>query len=138
MRIGRWFMFGSVAGVVVGWLWGRKIQASVGEKTWGVRARAAEGIHVVGETTEKVLDRGEEALRRAGEFVHDTTEHVSAVLAPRTGQPAPTVGEHRIWVTGPDLADTTRRGAGGTPEADASANPASPCHTRPSEEGRPL
>lgn len=92
MRIGVAFVLGVAAGVVVGWLWGRTIEESVGDKAREVRAKAAEGVRAVRETTEKVLDRGEAALRRAGEFVHDTKEHVSEALgaAPGTSRPAPT------------------------------------------------
>jgi hypothetical protein len=55
-------------------------------KTRGVRTKAAEGLQVVEEQAEKVLDRGEHALRRADEFLQDTRAHVSEAL--RAGEDA--------------------------------------------------
>jgi hypothetical protein len=94
MRIGVTFALGVAAGGIVGWLWGREIEESVGKKGRELRAKAAGGVRAVGETTEKMLDRGEAALRRAGELVHDTKEHASEALgaAPDTSRPAPTAG----------------------------------------------
>ncbi len=95
MRTSEVFVLGAITGAVVVWLWGREIEDYVGEKTRGVRTKAAEGIRAVEERTGKVLDRGGDALRRAEEFVQDTKEHVSEAL--RAGQdtirPAPTTGK---------------------------------------------
>jgi hypothetical protein len=55
-------------------------------RTRGVRAKAAEGLRVVEEKAERVLDRGEHALRRADEFLQDTRAHVSEAL--RAGEDA--------------------------------------------------
>jgi gas vesicle protein len=92
MRTSEAFVLGTITGAVVVGLWGRTIEDYLGEKTRGVRTKAAEGIRAVEERTGKVLDRGGDALRRADEFLQDTKEHVSEAL--RAGQeairPAPT------------------------------------------------
>jgi hypothetical protein len=74
------FVLGAIAGGVIGRLWGSEIENYVGEKTRGVRPRAAEGLHAVDESTGKVLDRGGDVLRRADRFLQDTKEHVSEAL----------------------------------------------------------
>jgi len=95
MRTSEAFVLGTITGAVVVGLWGRTIEDYLGEKTRGVRTKAAEGIRAVEERTGKVLDRGGDALRRADEFLQDTKEHVGEAL--RAGQdtirPAPTTGE---------------------------------------------
>ena len=95
MRTSEAFVLGALTGAVVMWLWGREIEDYVGEKTRGVRAKAAEGIRAVDRKTGEVLDRGGSSLRRAEDFLQDTKEHVSEAL--RAGQeairPAPTTGE---------------------------------------------
>ncbi len=95
MRTSEAFVLGALTGAVVMWLWGREIEDYVGEKTRGVRAKAAEGLRAVEERTGKMLDHGGDALRRAEEFVQDTKEQVSGAL--RAGQdtirPAPTTGK---------------------------------------------
>jgi len=92
MRTSQAFVLGTITGAVVVGLWGRTIEDYWGGKTRGVRTKAAEGIRAVEDRTGKVLDRGEDALRRADEFLQDTKEHVSEAL--RAGQeairPAPT------------------------------------------------
>ena len=92
MRTSEAFVLGTITGAVIVGLWGRTIEDYLGEKTRGVRIKAAEGIRAVEESTGKVLDRGGNALRRADEFLQDTKEHVSEAL--RAGQeairPAPT------------------------------------------------
>ena len=92
MRTSEAFALGTIIGAVVVGLWGRTIEDYWGGKTRGVRTKAAEGIRAVKDRTGKVLDRGEDALRRADEFLQDTKEHVSEAL--RAGQeairPAPT------------------------------------------------
>ena len=80
MRHSETFVLGAIAGGVIAWLWGREIEDYVGEKTRGVRTKAAEGLHAVDENTGKVLDRGADVLRRADRFLQDTKEHVSEAL----------------------------------------------------------
>jgi gas vesicle protein len=95
MRIGGVFVLGAVIGAAAVWLWGRDMEEYVGEKTRGVRTKAAEGVRAVEEKVESVLDRGAYALRRADEFVQDTKAHVGEAL--RAGEeairPAPAARE---------------------------------------------
>ena len=95
MRTYEAFVLGAITGAVVVWYWGKEITGCVREQTRGVRTKAAEGIRAVEEGTEKVLDRGGEALRRAEDVLQETKAHVSEVL--HKGQeairPAPTPGE---------------------------------------------
>jgi hypothetical protein len=86
MRTGEAFVLGAIVGAAIVWLWGRKVEEYVEEKTRGVRTKAAEGVRAVEEKAEKVLDRGGEALRRADAFLQDTREHVSEAL--RAGREA--------------------------------------------------
>ena len=80
----RTFVFGAIAGAVVIWFWGREIEDYIGEKSQGVRTKAAEGIRAVEQKTGKVLDQGGSALRRADAILQDTKGHVSEAL--RAGQ----------------------------------------------------
>ena len=95
MRTSEAFVLGTITGAVVVWFWGREIEDYVGEKTRGVRAKAAEGMRAVEEKTGKVLDRSGSSLRRAEDFLQDTKAHVSEAL--RAGQdairPTPTTGK---------------------------------------------
>jgi hypothetical protein len=95
MRTSEAFVLGAITAAVALWLWGKEIERYVGEKTRGVRVKAAEGMRAVEETTGHVLDRSGSSLRRAEDFLQDTKAHVSQVL--RAGQeairPAPTTGE---------------------------------------------
>jgi hypothetical protein len=95
MRTTEAFVLGTITGAVVLWLWGREIEDYVGEKTHGVRAKAAEGLRAVEEKTGQVLDRSGSTLRRAEDFVQDTKASVSEAL--RAGQdairPTPTTGK---------------------------------------------
>jgi len=86
MRTSRVFVLGAVVGAAAVWLWGRDMEEYVEGRTRGVRAKAAEGLRVVEEKAERVLDRGEHALRRADEFLQDTRAHVSEAL--RAGEDA--------------------------------------------------
>ena len=86
MRTSRVFVLGAVVGAAAVWLWGRDMEEYVEGRTRGVRAKAAEGLRVVEEKAERVLDRGEHALRRADEFLQDTRAHVSETL--RAGEEA--------------------------------------------------
>ena len=86
MRTSKAFVLGAIMGAAVVWLWGRQMEEYVKEKTRGVRTKAAEGVRTVEETTGKVLDRGEDALHRADDFLQDTKGQVSEAL--RAGQEA--------------------------------------------------
>ena len=77
MRTSRVFVLGAIMGAAAVWLWGREMEAYVEDRTRGVRTKAAEGVRAVEERAGKVLDRGEDALRRADEFLQDTRAHVS-------------------------------------------------------------
>ena len=95
MRISGAFVLGAVMGAVVVWLWGREMEAYVEESTRGVRTKVAEGVRAVEEMAGKVLDRGEDVLYRADEFLQDTKEQVGDAL--RAGEdairPAPAARE---------------------------------------------
>jgi gas vesicle protein len=80
MRTSQTFVLGAITGALVVWLWGRDIEDYIGEKTRGMRTKAAEGIRAVEEKTGRVLDQGGNALRRADEFLQDTKQHVSEAL----------------------------------------------------------
>jgi hypothetical protein len=94
MRSSETFVLGAITGGVIGWLWGREIGDYVGERTRGVRTRAAEALRAVDEGAGKVLDRGGEALRRADGFLQDTKGHVSDALraGEETVRPSSTPG----------------------------------------------
>jgi hypothetical protein len=95
MRSSKAFVLGAIMGAAAVWLWGREMEAYVEDKTRGVRTKAAEGVRAVEETAGKVLDRGDDALRRADEFLQGTRAHVSETL--RAGEdairPAPAARE---------------------------------------------
>jgi curli biogenesis system outer membrane secretion channel CsgG len=92
MRASEAFVFGTIIGGMAVWLWGREIEGYVGEKSRGVRSRAADALRIVEEKTGRVLDSSESSLRRAEGVVQGTKERVSTAL--RAGQdairPAPT------------------------------------------------
>jgi hypothetical protein len=92
MRTSEAFVLGTIMGGVAVWLWGREIEGYLGEKTRGVRAKAADAMRAVEEKTGQVLDGGGNSLRRAEGVLQDTKERVSTAL--RAGQdairPAPT------------------------------------------------
>jgi len=95
MRATEAFILGTIMGGVAVWLWGNDIEGYVGEKTRGVRAKAADAMQAVEEKTGQVLDGSGSSLRRAEGVLQDTKERVSAAL--RAGQdairPAPTTRE---------------------------------------------
>lgn len=95
MRMSGVFVTGVFIGAAVAWLWGRDMEEYVEARTRGIRTKAAEGVLAVEEKAEKVLKRGEHALRRADEFLQDTRAHVSETL--RAGEeairPAPAARE---------------------------------------------
>ena len=80
MRTSQAFVLGAMGGAVVAWLWGRELEEYVGERTRGVRSKAADGVRAVEESTGRALDRGGDALRRADELLHDAKEHVTGAL----------------------------------------------------------
>jgi hypothetical protein len=49
MRIHEAFVLGAMTGAVVVWLWGRKIEDGIAEKTRAIRTRAADRIQAVEE-----------------------------------------------------------------------------------------
>jgi hypothetical protein len=97
MRTSGAFVLGAIMGAAVVWLWGREIEEYVGERTRGVRTKAAEGVRAIEAKAGKVLDRGGDALRLADELLQGTKEHVSDAL--RAGEeairPAQAAGEAR-------------------------------------------
>jgi len=86
MHTSRAFVLGAIVGAAVVWLWGRKMEEYLEEKTRGVRTKAAEGVRAVEEKAGQVLDRGTDALRRADNFLQETKEHVGEAF--RAGQEA--------------------------------------------------
>jgi len=86
MRTSGTFVLGAIMGAAVVWLWGRELEEYVEERTRGARTKAAEGVRAVEETAGKVLDRDGDTLRRAGEILQDTKQHVSEAL--RAGEDA--------------------------------------------------
>jgi hypothetical protein len=86
MRTSDAFILGAITGGAVVWFWRRELEDSARDKTRGVRTHAVEGLQAVADRTEKVLDRGGEALRRAEEVLQDTKAQIGDVL--RTGQDA--------------------------------------------------
>jgi gas vesicle protein len=80
MRSSEMFVLGAITGGIIGWVGGKHIGDYVGEKTRGVRTKAAEGLRAVDEGAGRMLDRGGDALRRADGFLQDTKEHVSEAL----------------------------------------------------------
>ena len=77
---------GAITGGGVVWFWRRELEDYARDKTRGVRTQAVEGLQAVAESTEKVFDRGEDALRRAEKVLQDTKQQVGDAL--RTGQDA--------------------------------------------------
>ena len=86
MRTYEAFILGAVTSGLVAWFLGKEITSYVRERTRGVRMQAAAGLQAVAEGTEKVLDRGGDALRRAEEILQDTKAQVGGAL--RSGQDA--------------------------------------------------
>jgi hypothetical protein len=80
MRVSDGFLLGAITGAAIVWFWRRELEDYARDKTRGVRARAAERLQAVAEGTEKVLDRGGDALRRAEAVLEDTKAQVGEVL----------------------------------------------------------
>ena len=95
MRTSEAFVLGTIMGGVAVWIWGKEIEGYLGEKTRGVRTRAADAMLAVEEKTGQVLDSSGSSLRRAENVLQDTKERVSTTL--RAGQdairPGPTTRE---------------------------------------------
>ena len=95
MRTSEAFALGAIMGGVAVWIWGKEIEGYLGEKTRGVRTRAADAMLAVEEKTGQVLDSSGSSLRRAENVLQDTKERVSTTL--RAGQdairPGPTTRE---------------------------------------------
>jgi len=77
MRTSDAFVLGAIGGAVAAWLWGRELGDYVGDRTRGVRSKAADGVRAVEEKTEH-------ALRRADELLRGAKDHVTGAL--RTAQ----------------------------------------------------
>ncbi len=86
MRASDGFILGAITGAVIVWFWRREIEDYARDKTRGVRTQAAEGLQAVADGTEKVLDRGGDALRRAEAFLQETKAQVGEAF--RGGQDA--------------------------------------------------
>jgi len=86
MRTIEGFLLGGMTGAAIVWFWRRELEDYARDRTRGVRTQAAEGLQAVAEGTEKVLDRGGDALRRAEKVLQDTKAQVGDAL--RTGQDA--------------------------------------------------
>jgi hypothetical protein len=80
MRASEAFIVGTIIGGVAVWRWEKDSEGYVGEKTRGVRAKAADAVHAAEEKTWQVLDGSGSSLRRAQGALRDTTERVSAAL----------------------------------------------------------
>jgi hypothetical protein len=80
MRASGGFILGAITGAAVVWFWRRELEDYARDRTRGVRTQAAEGLRAVAEGTEKVLDRGGDALRRAEAVLEDTKAQVGEVL----------------------------------------------------------
>jgi len=86
MRTIEGFLLGAMTGAAIVWFWRRELEDYARDQTRGVRTQAAEGLQAVAEGTEKVLDRGGDALRRAEDVLQDTKAQVGDAL--RRGQEA--------------------------------------------------
>ena len=86
MRTYEAFILGGITGAAMVWFGRRELEDYARDRTRGVRTRAAEGLQAVAEGTEKVLDRGGDALRRAEDVLQDTKAQVGDAL--RRGQAA--------------------------------------------------
>jgi hypothetical protein len=86
MRVSDGFILGAITGAAIVWFWRRELEDYARDRTRGVRTQAAEGLRAVAEGTEKVLDRGGDALRRAEAVLQDTKAQVGDAL--RSGEAA--------------------------------------------------
>jgi hypothetical protein len=57
MRCDEAFVLGAMTGGVVVWLWGRKIEDLIADKTRAIRTTTADGIQAVEETIRPAVNR---------------------------------------------------------------------------------
>ncbi len=86
MRTSDAFILGAITGAAIVWCWRQELEDYARDKTRGVRTQAADGLQAVAGSTETVLDRAGETLRRAEELLKNTKQQVGDAL--RTGQDA--------------------------------------------------
>jgi hypothetical protein len=86
MRTSEAFVLGAIMGQPSCGCWDARWRSTCGQETRGVRTTVAEGVRGVEEKTGQMLDRGGDALRRAGDFLQATKAHVSETL--RAGEDA--------------------------------------------------
>ena len=85
----RGFLAGVVTGGLIVWFFRDDIQTYLDEQSRMARVRAADGLHNVEETAERVFDRAAAPLRRAEEMIDHGKAQVSDSLraAERTIRP---------------------------------------------------
>ena len=83
------FLAGFVAGGLVAWFFRDDIQAYLDEQARLARVRAANGLHAVGETTDRVFDRAAVPIRRAEEMLDHGKTHVTDALRSAEGKIRP-------------------------------------------------
>lgn len=85
----RGFVAGFVTGGLLVWFFRDDIQAYLDEQSRVARVRAADGLHAVEETAERVFDGAAAPLRRAEEMIDHGKTQVSDTLraAERTIRP---------------------------------------------------
>jgi hypothetical protein len=67
MRCDEAFVLGAMTGAVVVWLWGRKIEDRIADKTRAIRTKAADGIQAVEETIRPTVPSAPSASPRGVE-----------------------------------------------------------------------
>lgn len=82
----RSFVTGVLVGGLVVWRWRQQIEDYVAERTRGVRRSAADRLHSVEETAERVFDHTARPLRRAESALDHAKAQVRDTL--RAGQEA--------------------------------------------------
>jgi hypothetical protein len=65
MRASQAFVLGTFVGAAAVWLWGRQMEEYVGEKTRGVRTKAADLLQGTKEHVSEAFQAGQEAIRPA-------------------------------------------------------------------------
>lgn len=74
------FLLGAITGGLAVWIWKDDIEAYLDAQSRTARTRAADGIHVVGETANEVFDRAAAPLHRAEEMLDHGKEQVARNL----------------------------------------------------------